>query len=484
MSTTVVPSPSARRLPTPHDRVIVIFGATGDLARRKLFPGLFHLFAAGLLPDAFRIIGSGRHTLDDRTFRDQVRASLEAFGRRAVTADAWDAFASRLSFVPASPDDGVELASAVRRAEHEIGSAQRLLYLSVPPTAMQPLVRMLGTSGLVAGARLIVEKPFGTDLVTARELNATLAEVAHEQVFRIDHYLGKETVQNILAFRFANGLFEPTWNRHHIAYVQIDVPEALTVEDRVGFYEQTGSFRDMVVTHLFQLLGFVALEPPVRLTAAALHDEKTKVFAAIRPLDRERAVFGQYDGYRDATGVDPASRVETFAAVEVKVDSWRWEGVPFLLRTGKALAQQRRTITIGFHDPPLRMFGFAGDGSGSQRPNELSFELSDAPQITVDVRAKKPGPTMELARVPLRLDFADAFARGSALEAYERLLYDVLRDDHTLFTRSDEIERLWEVSDGLLRDPPPLLPYARGSWGPRAADALAAPSGWRLSAGR
>ena len=483
MSTTVAPSPVSRRQPAPEDHVIVLFGATGDLAKRKLFPGLFHLFAAGLMPEEFRIIGSGRHSPgSDDDFREQVRAALAEFGRREVRDEIWDAFSRRLSFTVSSADDGAELADAVREAEEEIGvGARRLLYLSVPPSAMQPMVPMLATSGLASGARLIMEKPFGTDLASARELNAVLAEVVDEdQIFRIDHFLGKEAAQNILAFRFANGLFEPAWNRNHIAYVQIDVPEALTVEGRAGFYEQTGAFRDMVVTHLFQLLGFVALEPPVRLIAKALHDEKAKVFEAMRPLRSEHAVFGQYDGYRDESGIDDGSRVETFAALEVRLDTWRWEGVPFLLRTGKAMAEGRRSITIGFKEPPLRMFADDGDFAHCQRPNELNFELSDTPQITVDVRAKVPGPALELGAAALRLDFDDTFPRGSGLEAYERLVLDVMRGDHTFFTRSDETERLWELSDPLLRDPPPLQSYPRGSWGPEAAQALAAPRGWRL----
>jgi glucose-6-phosphate 1-dehydrogenase len=483
MSTTVAPAPSTRRTAPPHDQVIVIFGATGDLARRKLFPGLFHLFAAGLMPEHFRIIGTGRHSPgSDDDFRDHVREALDQFGRRRVGAEAWEAFARRLSFTASSAEDGADLAAAVRSAEEEIGHAtQRLLYLSVPPSAMASMVRMLGTSGLVAGARLIMEKPFGTDLASARELNAVLSEVVDEsQIFRIDHFLGKEAAQNILAFRFANGLFEPAWNRNHISHVQIDVPETLTVEGREHFYEGTGAFRDMVVTHLFQLLGFVALEPPVRLDAKSLHDEKAKVFEAMRPLSRERTVFGQYDGYRDERGVAPDSRVETFAALEVRFDTWRWEGVPFLLRTGKAMAEGRRSITIGFQEPPLRLFPDDAGFTHCQRPNELIFELSDAPQITVDLRAKVPGPALELGAAAMRLDFADAFRDGSGLEAYERLVLDVMRGDHMLFTRSDEIERLWEVSDPLLKDPPALHPYPRGSWGPAEALALAGPRGWRL----
>jgi glucose-6-phosphate 1-dehydrogenase len=466
----------------PDDHVVVIFGATGDLAKRKLFPGLFHLANAGLMPDDFRIIGSGRHAVDDAAFRARVRASLDEFGGGPIDDALWETFAARLSFVASSAADGSELAGAVRRAEAEIGGdVRRLIYLSVPPSAMRPMVEMLGATGLAEGARLIMEKPFGTNLRTARELDRALHEVVDEdQVFRIDHFLGKEAAQNILAFRFANGLFEPAWNRDHIAYVQIDVPETLTVAGRAAFYEQTGAFRDMVVTHLFQLLGFVALEPPVRLDARALHDEKAKVFEAVRPLDPSRVVFGQYDGYRDEEGVAEDSSTETSAALEVWVDTWRWSGVPFYLRTGKALAEGRRTITIGFKEPPLRMFGTADGFPSCQRPNELVFELSDTPQISVDLRTKLPGPSLDVGEASLTLDFADAYGELHGLEAYERLIHDVMRGDHTLFTRADEIERLWEVCDPVLRTPPPLQTYEPGSWGPEAAKDLPGARGWRL----
>jgi len=468
----------------PDDHVIVIFGATGDLAKRKLFPGLYHLAAAGLMPDDYRIIGSGRHAPgDDDAFRAHVRGALEEFaGDEFEDGELWAAFSERLSFVASSAEDGGALASAVHAAEDEIGGdVRRLLYLSVPPSAMKPMVGMLGASGLAAGARLIMEKPFGTDLQSARDLDAALHEVVQEdQVFRIDHFLGKEAAQNILAFRFANGLFEPSWNRDHVAYIQIDVPETLTVEGRAGFYEQTGAFRDMIVTHLFQLLGFVAIEPPVRLDARALHEEKAKVFEAMRPLDPARVVFGQYDGYREEPGISSDSTTETFVALEVWVDSWRWSGVPFYLRTGKALAEKRRTITVGFKEPPLRMFG-DGDGfHACQRPNELVFELSDDPQILVDLRTKIPGPALEIGAASMELDFAHAYGAMQGLEAYERLIHDVMRGDHTLFTRSDEIERLWEVSEPVLRTPPSVEGYDQGSWGPDAAQALAGSRGWRL----
>jgi glucose-6-phosphate 1-dehydrogenase len=470
----------------PEDRVIVVFGATGDLAKRKLFPGLFHLMLAGLMPEDFRIIGSGRHSPgSDDEFRDKVKDALQEFGRKELDDEHWKTFSQRLSFVVSSDDDGDDLAEAVRNAEDEMSAGgQRLVYLSVPPQAMQPMVGMLGKTGIAENAALVVEKPFGTDVDTAKELNDALHDVLdEEQIFRIDHFLGKEAAQNILAFRFANGLFEPIWNRDHIAYVQIDVPEELTIEGRAGFYESTGAFRDMIVTHLLQLLGFVALEPPVRLEADALHAERAKLFEAVRPLDPEQVVFGQYEGYRDEEDVDGDSKVETFVALQVHVDTWRWTGVPFYLRTGKAMAATGRKVTIGFREPPLRMFPLHDDGDGTaaeQRPNEIVFDLSEDPKIAIDLLAKVPGPVLELGRASLNLDIDQAFAGSNGLEAYERLLHDVMQGDHTLFTRSEEIERLWEVCQPVLEAPPEATPYAKGSWGPDAALELPGPRGWRL----
>ncbi len=341
------------------------------------------------------------------------------------------------------------------------------------------MVDMLRTSGLARDARIVVEKPFGSDLASARELNDALHEAASEdQIFRIDHFLGKEAAQNVLAFRFANRLFEPVWNRDHISHVQIDVPETLTVDGRGGFYEETGAFRDMVVTHLAQLLGFVAMEPPARLDARALRDEKAKVFDAIAPFDPSRAIFGQYDGYRDAEGVEDDSTTETFVALEVRVRNWRWSDVPFFLRTGKALAEGRRRIVVAFREAPLEVFPLA-DGALAG-PNEVAFELSDDPHISVGLLAKQPGGTLSLAPASLQLDFSDAFDVSKGLEAYERLLHDVMLGDHTLFTRADEVERLWEVADLILRAPPPPLPYGVGSWGPDASRSIAEPWGWAL----
>jgi glucose-6-phosphate 1-dehydrogenase len=454
----------------PGPQVLVLFGATGDLAKRKLFPGLYHLAAAGRLPADYAIVGSGRNAPgSDDEFRQQVRDGLV---KRVDDLDdeVADDLISRVSFCASTADDGADLAAAVQRAEELLpGEVSRLLYLSVPPNAMEPMIAMLGREGLTERGRLVVEKPFGTDLESARALEATLHGVVDEaQVFRIDHFLGKESVQNILALRFANGLFEPAWNAATIASVQIDVPEELTIEGRGHFYESTGAFRDMITTHLCQLLGFIALEPPVKLDANQLRDEKAKVFAAMRPLDPDSVVFGQYQGYRDEDSVADDSGIETFVAVEAYVDNWRWSGVPFYLRTGKALAQSRRTITLTFRTPPLLMF----PGDVPEQPNQLVLELTDDAHVRVDIRAKRPGPSMQLAEAALRLDFAQEFSEDDPLEAYERLLLDVMRGDQTLFTRSDEVLRLWEVCQPVLDAPPPVQPYERGSWGPAAALAL------------
>jgi glucose-6-phosphate 1-dehydrogenase len=465
----------------PADRVLVVFGATGDLAARKLFPGFFRLYREGLMPEQFRIIGSGRHSPgSDDDFRAHVRQALEKHGE-CNPDKGWDEFASRLRFVTSSADDGTDLAQAVTDAEAEIdASGQRLVYLSVPPKAAQDMVRMLGRTGLAKDCALVIEKPFGHDYDSARELNATLHEFLEEDsIYRIDHFLGKEAAQNILALRFANGMFEPIWNRDHISYVQIDVPEAIDIQGRAGFYEETGAFRDMIVTHLLQILGIVALEPPSRIDAEALHLERTKLFDSIRPLDPEHVVFGQYEGYRDVPDVADDSKVETFAAMEVRVDTWRWSGVPFYLRTGKAMAEGRRTVTIGFTEAPLRIFPHQPDES-FVRPSELVFELSDDPQVRIEVMAKIPGPVIDLGRAALTLDVEAAFDGADGLEAYERLLHDVMQCERLLFTRSEQIERLWQVCAPVLENPPESSPYAEGSWGPDAALNLPPPPGWRL----
>src|SRR5271165_2223200 len=473
--------------PRPENHVIVLFGATGDLAKRKLLPGLFHLHAAGLLPREHRVIGSSppATALTDEQFRAHAEQACADFCITKPTDPSWPSFAERLSFAPAEPGHTADLEAAIQRAEKEIGGSPRRLYhLAVPPAAFTSVVGMLGTAGLATSeTRVIVEKPFGTDLASARALNQAVHLVFDEsQVFRIDHFLGKESVDNILAFRFGNGLFEPVWNREHIAYVQIDVPETLSIEGRAEFYEQTGAFRDMVVTHLFQVLGFVAMEPPTSLSARCLRDEKVKVFDAMAPLNLAHVVRGQYDGYREEPGVASDSDTETFVALRAEIDNWRWAGVPFLLRTGKCLGAQRQVITLGFRQPPLRMFAVDEDDLAEGRDNEIVIDLSDPGSITAQFLAKEPGPTMRLGQAEMVFRYQDSFAAADELEGYEHLILEAMLGDQALFTRADGIERLWEVSEPLIERPPAVEPYARGSWGPASVDRLAAPHHWHLPA--
>jgi glucose-6-phosphate 1-dehydrogenase len=311
-------------------------------------------------------------------------------------------------------------------------------------------------------------------------LNAKLHEIfAENQIFRIDHFLGKEPAQNILAFRFGNGLFEPIWNRNFIDHVQIDVPETLGLDRRAGFYEGTGAFRDMVVTHLFQILAFMAMEPPTSLEPAPISEEKNKVFRSMLPIEPKNVVRGQYIGYRSEEGVAPESDTETFIALKCLIDNWRWAGVPFFLRTGKRLAEGQRIISIAFREPPKSMFP-AGSGVGAQGPDHLTFDLADAAKLSLSFYGKRPGPGMRLDKLSMQFAMHDMNMAGEVLEAYERLILDVMRDDRTLFTTAEGIERLWEVSTPLLEAPPPMRLYHPGSWGPNAIHQLVAPHAWRL----
>jgi glucose-6-phosphate 1-dehydrogenase len=461
----------------PH--VIVLFGATGDLAARKLLPGLLHLAMTGMMPD-YRIVGSSTSTLSDEDFRHLARHACDQYSTDKISLLQWANFEKRLTFCSTSAGPEA-LAEAVASAENEIGGEpRRLHYLSVPPAADRSVIQLLSDAKLVERSRVVMEKPFGTDLASAVALNDMLHQVFdEEQIFRIDHFLGKEGVQNILAFRFANGLFEPIWNRDHIDHVQIDVPETLGVDDRVGFYEATGAFKDMVVTHLFQILAFMAMEPPTALAPDAIGEEKNKVFRSMRPLDVTEVVRGQYEGYRDIPGVAADSDTETFVALKVEIDNWRWAGVPFFLRTGKKLGGGERIISIAFREPPKSMFP-DDSGVGTQGPDHLTFDLADSSKLSLSFYGKKPGPGMKLEKLSLQFALHETGQDADVLEAYERLIHDAMIGDHTLFNTAEGIERLWEVSTPLLENPQPVEPYPEGSWGPPAINDLIAPHGWRL----
>ncbi len=462
-----------------HPQVVVLVGATGDLSRRKLLPGLFHLVTAGFIPGC-RIIGVSLDALDAEGFRGFARQALDQFAMRPLDDEDWTHFAQMLDYVPLSAGAGA-VREAVERAEAVFaGGCARLHYLSVPPRAALSAVSMLAEADLVANSRIVMEKPFGTDLASAVALNAELHAVfAEEQIFRIDHFLGKEPAQNILAFRFANGLFEPIWNRNFINHVQIDVPETLGLGTRAAFYESTGAFRDMVVTHLFQILAFMAMEPPTSLEPIPISEEKNKVFRSMLPLDPREVVRGQYTGYRAEPGVDPESDVETMIALRVSIDNWRWAGVPFFLRTGKRMAEGQRIISIAFREPPKSMFP-ANSGVGAQGPDHLTFDLADASKMSLSFYGKRPGPGMRLDKLSLQFAMHDTGLVGDVLEAYERLILDAMRGDRTLFTTAEGIERLWQVSTPLLEAPPPVRLYEPGSWGPKSIHQLVAPRAWRL----
>jgi glucose-6-phosphate 1-dehydrogenase len=431
------------------------------------------------MPADFRVVGTSPVPMSGPDFLEHATDAVRRFGRVPPEGPAWDDFRDRLGYVVAAPGDMSDLRAAARAASASLGGdPASLLYLSIPPMAVPEVVTAIGAAGLAGpGAKLIMEKPFGVDADSARALNDLVHGVfPEERVLRIDHFLGKEDLQNILAVRFANRMFAPVWTGEHVERIEIDVPETLGAGDRAAFYEQTGAFRDMVVTHLLQALGFLAMEPPAAFTHDALRARKLEVFAALRPLDPARVVRGQYEGYRDHEGVAPDSDTETLVAVEARIDTPRWDGVPMLLRTGKRMPQGRRVVTLVLREPEMHMFP-ADHGVPAGR---VVFEIAEPGAIRIDFRAKEPGPAMILGRG--RLDFA--YGRGydprAELEAYERLLHDALLGDRTLFTSAEGIERLWEVAAPLLAAPPPVRPYAPGTWGPEAVHALAGPGGWHL----
>jgi glucose-6-phosphate 1-dehydrogenase len=476
-------APSARPRRYEHDlvdpHVIVLFGATGDLAKRKLIPGLAYLDQSELAPD-IQIIATSLEELTDDEFRDVAKAAIDSFGTHKLTPEQWASFAKNIRYVPQGAGPGA-LAAAVAEAETHLGpNVRRLHYLSVPPKAARDVITMLREAGLVERSRVVMEKPFGTDLASAVALNDYVHDTFEEsQVFRIDHFLGKEAAQNILAFRFANGLFEPIWNRNFIDHIQIDIPETLGLDQRANFYESTGAYKDMVVTHLFQVMAFVVMEPPTALEPRAISEEKNKVFRSMLPVKCSDVVRGQYGGYREETGVAKDSDTETFIALKVGIDNWRWAGVPIYLRTGKKMAEGIRIISIAFKEAPRTMFP-EGSGVGAQGPDHLTFDLADRSKVSLSFYGKRPGPGMKLDKLSMQFSSQEIDSVADALEAYERLILDAMRGDHTLFTTADGIESLWERSEQLLDDPPPVKSYPAGTWGPNAIHQLIAPNAWRL----
>jgi glucose-6-phosphate 1-dehydrogenase len=467
------------KAPPPQD--IVIIGASGDLSRRKLLPALYNLAAAGLLPRRGAIIGLARTDLDSESFREFARESVRQFSRTGFDEKQWAGVESRLTYIPA---DGGAYADLTAHSQE----SARLVYLAVPPSAVPSVARSLSDAGLASGTRLVVEKPFGRDLASAKKLNRTLHESFHEsRIFRIDHYLGKETVENILVFRFGNSVFERIWNRDAIDNVQITVAESIGVEHRGAFYEEAGALRDIVQSHVFQVLSLLAMEPPADTAAESIRDEKAKVFRAMRPLDPGRTVRGQYSagtvdgdavpGYREEPGVAPDSTTETFFAAQVEIDTWRWAGTPFFLRTGKRLPRRATEVTVVFREAPLCLF----EGTCVERlpPNNLTLRIQPDEGIAFSFVAKQPGPEVRDQLVRMDFSYGKSFMTQPE-EAYERLLHDVMHGDHTLFLREDAVERAWTIVQPALDNPAPVRMYRSGTWGPREAQELLAPRSWHL----
>lgn len=465
---------------------IIIFGATGDLTRRKLLPALFQLACKGRLPDPLRIVGFGRQEYSDDRFRDYMGEGVREFGELASRTGEWDMFARNISYVRGdleTPEDYVRLKQWLDHSEGSAGG-NRLFYLSVAPRFFGIAIANLGSSGLgmegEGWRRVVIEKPFGHDLESAQALNrAVHAVFDEEQVYRIDHYLGKETVQNLLVFRFGNRIFEPLWNREHVDNVQITAAETVPVGGRAGYYDQSGVVRDMVQNHLLQLLTMVAMEPPSTMDADSLRNHKVEVLRAIRrwtPQDESlNTTFGQYRGYLEENGVAPDSNTPTYAALRLFVDNWRWQGVPFYLRTGKSMANKVTEIIVQFRRPPHMMFSGVPDEELS--PNVLSLFLEPDEGVHLKFGVKIPDQGMVMGSKDMEFHYDSAFRDQAIPEAYERLLQDSLEGDASLFIRSDHIEEAWRIVAPLLdgqqgQDTPRPQVYEPGSWGPPSADGL------------
>ncbi|SIS18919.1 glucose-6-phosphate dehydrogenase [Williamsia sterculiae] len=456
--------------------IFVLFGSTGDLAKRMVLPAFFELERAGLLPTHWALVGNGRGHRSDDDFRQHVRDSLDEFDT-APSDDEWEPFAKNLYFAGGgfTADDPGDLLDVIADLTGTLGDDRQLvLYLALPPSVFVDYTEAIGAHDLAKGSRVVYEKPFGTSPKSFEELDEVVHRYFDEtQVYRIDHFLGKESTQNLHVLRFANGMVSGVWNREHVEEVQIDIPETLDIDDRAEFYDSTGAFLDMIVTHLFQVAAEVAMEPPLSLSADDLQTARESVIAGFRPIDPDDVVLGQYEGYRDTDGVSDDSATDTFVAMRLWVDTDRWRGVPFVLRTGKELGVSAQQVSLIFRRPD--------DGPITHLPADgtvLTFDLSGDGAVDLTVTVKEPGPGLHLTLGHTEMDL-DAIADG--LSPYSRLILDTLHGDRSLFTRPDGLSHVWHVAAPVLDNPPTPQPYARGSMGPGAADRLPGPPGWILT---
>jgi glucose-6-phosphate 1-dehydrogenase len=463
--------------------IFVLFGATGDLAKRMVLPAFFELASRGLLPESWTLIGSGRGDLSSDDFREHAKDAVTEFGSEPDAAE-WKHFAERLLFAGGGFDasDPGRLVDVLGEAQQSFGDddgdsdVQYIFYLAVPPSAFARITEGIGAHSLARGARVVFEKPFGTSPQNFRELDRAVHDVLDEdQIYRIDHFLGKEGTQNLHALRFGNGLFEGAWNRENVAAVHIDVPETLDISDRVEFYDQTGALLDMIVTHLFQLAAEIAMEPPISMEPEDLRSAREAVIAAFRPLDPSEVVLGQFDGYSETDGVAEQSTTDTFVAAKLWIDTDRWRDVPFLLRTGKQLAEGKERVSLVFRGPQTGPLTTVVPSNGTV----LTIDLAGSGGIHLDLVVKAPGPSFELAPLTAAVSL-ESVDDTDPLSPYAKLLRDVVVGDRSLFTRPDGLQHTWEVIEPVLNDRPRVFPYARGSWGPAEARPIADPTGWLL----